>query len=191
MKEELTEFTGYLISITPRTRRGLIEYRLKIMSPGGEYMTVYTPKPPTFLKPGLYVRVRAILSRQLKSPRWVVESIEVVRRARGLEPVPAVIEEVVRGVYPIVSGRRDDKAFSVPVEEEVLSKIPADLPQRFYCVFAERGVELKLVEVLKEKEYELFRKAINMLSEIDENSHQSEKMVKEYLRESEPPKLSE
>jgi len=190
MREDFTEFTGYLVSITPRTRRGLVEYKLKLMSPGGESITIYTSKPPLFLRPGLYVKVRAILSRQLETPRWVVDEMKIVRGARGLEPVPAVIEEVTRGVYPIVSGRKENEMFSVPAEEEVLAKIPADLPQRFYCLFAERGVELKLVEVLKEEEYQLFRKTLSMLSEIDEDSRRSEMIVKEYFKKSEPPSSS-
>ena len=86
MREDFTEFTGYLVSITPRTRRGLVEYKLKLMSPGGESIIIYTSKPPLFLRPGLYVKVRAILSRQLETPRWVVDEMKIVRGARGLEP---------------------------------------------------------------------------------------------------------
>jgi len=53
MSGEEIELTGYLISIRPRTRMGLIEYELKIMSSGGELLTVYTLNPPSFLSPAI------------------------------------------------------------------------------------------------------------------------------------------
>ncbi|MEM3922551.1 MAG: hypothetical protein QXG25_06715, partial [Nitrososphaerota archaeon] len=65
------ELSGYLVSIRPRTRRGAIEYELKIMSTGGELFTIYTLNPPSFLSPAIQVRVKAVLSKQLEAPRWV------------------------------------------------------------------------------------------------------------------------
>jgi len=190
-KEELIEFTGYLISITPRTRRGLVEYRLKIMNLGGRCVSAYLHEPKIPLKPGLRIKVKAFLSRQLGSPRWVIEKIEPIKDERSLEPEPTLIEEVIRGAYPIVSGRRSDKAFSMPAEEEVLSKIPSNLPQRLYCIFAEGGSQLKIVEAFGEKEYEVFKKTLNMLVEIDKDSLESEKIVRKYLREIELLRLPE
>lgn len=190
-EEELIEFIGYLISITPRTRRGLVEYRLKIMNLAGRCVSAYLHEPKIPLKPGLRVKVKAFLSRQLDSPRWVIEKIESIEGERSLEPEPAIIEEVVRGAYPMVSGRRDDKAFSMPAEEEVLSKIPSNLPQRLYCIFAEGGSQLKIVEAFGEKEYEVFKKTLSMLLEIDRGSIESERIVRKYHKEVEQLKLPE
>ena len=39
MEEE--KITGYITLIEPRTRRGLIEYRLRIVTLGGERITAY------------------------------------------------------------------------------------------------------------------------------------------------------
>ncbi|HDD42397.1 MAG TPA: hypothetical protein ENF79_01780 [Nitrososphaeria archaeon] len=188
-RDELIEVAGYLISITPRTRRGLMEYRLKIMSLGGGFMSAYLHEPKIPLRPGLRVKVKAFLSRQLGSPRWVIEKIEPIKDEKDLEPEPTLVEEVVRGAYPIVCGKRDDKAFSMPAEEEVLSKIPSNLPQRLYCIFAEGGSQLKIVEALSEKEYEVFKKTLSMLLEIDRDSLESEKIVMKYLKEVELPRL--
>jgi len=179
------ELSGYLVSIRPRTRRGAIEYELKIMSTGGELFTIYTLNPPSFLSPAIQVRVKAVLSKQLEAPRWVLAEMSLIGGPGAAEVVQALIEEVSRGVYPVVSGRIGGMAFSVPVDEELLSRIPRQLPSTVYCVFMKRGPELRLVEVLSEREYMLFRKASELVSEIEREAASADEEVRGYLREAE------
>ncbi len=180
--DELIEFEGYLVSITPRIRRGLPEYALKIITFGGESKTVYTREPKILLKPGLPIHVKAVLSRQSEKPRWMIDEIRILKNVETLEPRPAIIEEIVKGVYPIVSGKQENKIFSVPVEEDLLSKIPEKLPEKIYCIFLEKSSQIKLVEVLHEKEYRIFDRIAKLISELDKESSDSDRAVKEYLR---------
>ncbi len=180
--EELVELRGYLVSITPRTRRGLVEYRLRVVTFGGEPWVIYLREPRVPLRPGIPISVKAFLSRQLEKPRWIADELRIIREAGILKPRPAVIEEVVRGVYPIVSGRQDDRFFSVPVEEDVLSSIPKELPQRLYCLFLETGSEVKLVGAFHEKEYALFDRILRLVSSIDQEGFESDRLFEEYLR---------
>ena len=183
--EELIELRGYLVSITPRTRRGLVEYRLRIVTFGGEPWIIYVREPSIPLRPGIPISVKAFLSRQLEKPRWIADELRIIREAKVLEPRPAVIEEVVQGVYPIVSGRQGDRLFSVPVEEDVLSSIPRDLPQRLYCLFLETGSEVKLVGAFREKEYMLFNRILRLISSINQEGFESDRLFGEYLRSGE------
>ncbi|MCF3653532.1 MAG: hypothetical protein L2C94_005175 [Aigarchaeota archaeon] len=183
MSGEEIELTGYLISIRPRTRMGLIEYELKIMSSGGELFTVYTLNPPSFLSPAIQVWARIVLSRQRGVPRWIVAEMRFIGEPGAIEVAQAVIEDVSRGIYPIVSGRMSGRAFSVPVDEELLSKIPSQLPCTLYCVFVKRGPELRLVEVLSEREYELFKKTLELVSEIEREVADADEKVHRYLVE--------
>jgi len=180
---EEAEFSGYIISVTPRTRRGLLEYRLRIMTFGGENRTVYLREPSIPLRPGIPVKIKAILSKQTKSPRWIVDSIEALKNLKPVDPVLTQVEKVTRGAYTIVSGRKEGKMFSIPLQEdELLSKIPEELPQELYCIFIEHGYQIKLAEVLKKKEYEIFSKTLHFLSEIDRESAESEKIINGYLK---------
>ncbi len=182
-KEEEIEFSGYIISVTPRTRRGLLEYRLKIMTPGGESRIAYLREPSIPLKPGIPVKIKAILSRQSEPPRWIIDSIEILRNLKAVEPVPTRVEKITRGAYTIVSGKKEGKMFSIPLQEdELLSKIPKELPQEMYCIFIEHGYQTKLAEVLKKKEYEIFAKTLRFISEIDKENAENEKVVNGYLK---------
>lgn len=187
MSVEEMEFTGYLVSIRPRTRRGLVEYELKLISFGGEPFVAYTMHPPSFITPAIQVRVKVILSRQLGAPRWVIDDMSIISGPEFIEVTPAVIEEVARGVYPIVSGRIGERAFSVPVDEELLLKIPPQLPSAAYCVFMKKGPELRLIEIMSEKEYQLFRKALKLVSEIEKEVADAEEAIRGYLVEAEAP----
>jgi len=157
--DELIEFEGYLVSITPRIRRGLPEYALKIITFGGESKTVYTREPKILLKPGLPIHVKAVLSRQSEKPRWMIDEIRILKNVETLEPRPAIIEEIVKGVYP-----------------------PEKLPEKIYCIFLEKSSQIKLVEVLHEKEYRIFDRIAKLISELDKESSDSDRAVKEYLR---------
>lgn len=185
MSAEEMELTGCLISIRPRTRRGVIEYELRLMSSGGEHFTVYTLNPPSFLIPAIQVQVKAILSKQLGAPKWVATEMKLINRSGAAEVVQALIEEVSRGVYPIVSGRIGGMMFSVPVSGELLSRIPPQLPSTVYCIFVKRGPELRLVEVLSEKEYKLFRKISELILEIEKDTASADEEVRGYLMEAE------
>lgn len=185
MSSEEMELTGYLISIRPRTKRGVIEYELRLVSSGGESFTIYTLNPPSFLSPAIQIQVKAILSKQLGTPRWVAAELKLVGSSGTIEVAEAFIEEVFKGVYPIVSGRIGKLAFSVPIDEDLLSKIPSQLPCTLYCVFVKRGPELRLVEVLSEREYRLFRKISELISKIEKEVASAEKEVREYLMETE------
>jgi hypothetical protein len=187
MSGEEMELTGYLVSIRPRTRMGLIEYELRIMSSGGELFTAYTLNPPSFLSPAIQVWVRAVLSGQRGAPRWIVAEMRLIGEPGAVEVAQALIEEVSRGVYPIVSGRMGGRAFSVPVDEELLSRIPSQLPCTAYCVFAKKGPELRLVEVLSEREHELFRKTLELVSEIEREVADADENVRRYLVEASAP----
>jgi hypothetical protein len=187
MSGEEMELTGYLVSIRPRTRMGLIEYELRIMSSGGELFTAYTLNPPSFLSLAIQVWVRAVLSRQRGAPRWIVAEMRLIGEPGAVEVAQALIEEVSRGVYPIVSGRIGGRAFSVPVDEELLSRIPSQLPCTAYCVFVKRGPDLRLVEVLSEREYGLFRKALDLVSEIEREVADTDEKVHRYLVEASAP----
>lgn len=183
MSGEEMEVTGYLVSIRPRIRMGLIEYELRIMSSGGEPLTVYTLNPPSFLSPAIQVWAKIILSRQRGVPRWIIAEMRLINEPGTIEVAQAVIEEVSRGIYPIVSGRMYGRAFSVPVDEELLSKIPSQLPCTVYCVFVKKGSELRLVEVLGEKEYRLFKKTLELVSEIEKEVADADEKVNKYLVE--------
>ena len=173
---------GYLVSITPRTSRGLPEYALRIVTFGGESKIVYTRQPKILLKPGLPIHVKAILSKQSEKPKWMVDEMKILEGIRVLEPKPAIIEEVVKGVYPIVSGRQENKIFSIPIEEELLSKIPEKLPKKIYCIFLEKSSQIKLIGLLDEKEYRIFNRVSKLISEIDKESSDSDRIVEGYLR---------
>ena len=58
MEEE--KITGYITLIEPRTRRGLIEYRLRIVTVGGERVTAYIRELPPWLKLGTPADITAI-----------------------------------------------------------------------------------------------------------------------------------
>ena len=180
--EEEIAFSGYVISVTPRTRRGLLEYRLKIMTLGGECKTVYLRSPEIMLRPGIPVRVKAILSRQLAKPRWIVDSIEVLKDLKSIEPVLTRVEEISRGAFFIISGKKEGKMFSIPLQnEEILSKIPKALPQDFYCIFIEHGHQITLAEIMSKKEYEVFKRTLKLVSKLDEESSKSSRIISEYL----------
>ena len=49
---EERKVAGYITLIEPRTRRGLIEYRLRIVTLGGERITAYIRELPPWLKLG-------------------------------------------------------------------------------------------------------------------------------------------
>jgi len=182
-REEELEVTGYITSITPRTRRGLLEYRLKVITLGGEPKTIYMREPAIPLRPGLPVKIKAILSKQLEKPRWIAESVDISGGLKVIEPSLTSIDKVTKGRCLIVSGKREGKMFSIPVqEEEIASKIPEDLPQDLYCIFVEHGYEIRLAEILRKKEYEVFAKTLRFLADLNRERSENEKAVKDYLR---------
>lgn len=184
------EVSGYIVSITPRTRRGLIEYELKIITLGGKSETMYMREPKIPLRPGIPVKVKAILSRQSEKPRWIIESIEPLKDLKDIELIPASIERVIKEAYFIVSGRSGGKIFSIPIwEEELMAKIPENLPQELYCIFIDQGYQIILAEVLQKKEYEIFMKTLSLLNELDQEELKSEEIVKAYLKNLKPPYL--
>lgn len=126
------------------------------------------------------------MSRQTESPRWVVDSIEDLRDLKPVDPVLTRVENVSRGIFSILSGRREGRPFSIPIKEDLLSKIPGELPQELYCIFLEEGRVVRLAEVLRKKEYEIFSRAIRLLSEMDRECAESENVVDAYLKSIQP-----
>ncbi|MCS7132507.1 MAG: hypothetical protein NZ918_02135 [Aigarchaeota archaeon] len=184
------EVDGYIVSITPRTRKGLMEYKVKIMTLGGRSEIMYVHEPKIPLRPGIPVKVKAFLSKQSEKPRWIIESTEPLKDLREIEPMLVSIEEVTKGAFFIISGRNGRKLFSIPIkDEDVLGKIPEKLPQELYCIFIDQGYQITLVEVLRKKEYEIFVKTLSLIRELDQEKLESEKFVEEYLKNIKAPYL--
>ena len=184
------EISGYVVSVTPRTRRGLLEYRVKIVTLGGKSETMYMREPKVPLRPGIPIKAKAILSRQSEKPRWIIESAEPLKNLKVIEPTPASIEKVTKGTCFIVSGRSEGKMFSIPIQEEdLLEKIPKNLPQDLYCIFIDQGYQIILAEIMGKKEHEIFLKTLSLIAEIDHEESESRKIVGEYLRNIQLPIL--
>lgn len=186
---EEIEISGYIVSVMPRTWRGLLEYKLKMMTLGGRSEIMYMHEPKIPLKPGIPVKVRAILSKQSENPRWMINSIEVLKEPEAIEPVQASIDEVIKGVYCIVHGRSGEKIFSMPIPEELLRKIPENLPQELYCIFMNQGHQVTIVEIMRKDEYEVFVRALSFLHKLDEEELEGERAVDEYLKYVKQPYL--
>ncbi|RLG09015.1 MAG: hypothetical protein DRN65_00080 [Thaumarchaeota archaeon] len=184
------EISGYVVSITPRTRRGLLEYRVKIMTLGGKSETVYMREPEIPLRPGIPIKAKVILSRQSEKPRWIVESAELLKDLKVIDPTLTSIEKITRGTCLIVSGRRDGKMFSIPLQEEdVLEKLPKNLPQDLYCIFIDQGYQIILAEIMRKKEYEIFLKTLNLIAEMEKDESENRKIITRYLKNIQIPHL--
>ena len=184
MKElEELEFSGYLASIQPKIRRGLIEYKLKVISTGGEERIFYLRKPPTWLKHGLMIAVKALRSKQTREERWIIDELRIIKGKAELKFIPTMIEDITSGRFTIVYGRKGEKMFSLPIkDQELISKLLGKLPRKMYCMFMELESELRLVEVIDEREYEVIMKVSKFLKEMNEKEAQNRRILRDFLK---------
>ncbi len=171
MKEDdEKELTGYITMIEPRVYRGLLEYRVRITPPGKPSQTIYMREPPTWIRIGIPVKVKAIKSKQTKEHRYIVDEISFDEHLTITKPVKVVIEEVSKGVATIISGKRNGAFFSITVDdEEILSKIPENLPAEVYCIFIEIGGEKRIASILTEREYSIITKTLRIIKNFRES----------------------
>jgi len=170
---------GYVTLIEPRTRRGLIEYRLRIVTPGGERITAYIREPPLWLKLGTPVDI-TITSI---GDRLMVEHISRKSNMRELNVTPIVIDEIAREMFTVISGRINGKFFSIPIlDNHLVSRLPDKVPSKVYCVLSEGG-GLKILEIISEKEYMILMNARKILNQIIGNERKINEYVKNLLEE--------
>lgn len=163
-KDYEKELVGYITMIEPRVYRGLLEYRIRITPPGKPSEIIYMREPPTWIEIGIPVKVRVIKSKQTKEHRYIVNEINFDEHLTITKPVKIVIEEISKGVATIISGKRNGAFFSITVDdEEILSKIPENLPAEVYCIFIEIGGEKRIVSILTEREYSIITKTLQII----------------------------
>ena len=173
MEEE--KITGYITLIEPRTRRGLIEYRLRIVTLGGERLTAYIRELPPWLKLGTPADITAIYA----GDRLLIDRISRKSGLRELRVAPTIIDEIARETFTVVSGRIDNKFFSIPILDEYLvSRLPDKVPSKVYSIFSESEGGLRIFEFISEREYRIFTNARRILNKIIGN----EKRMNEYVK---------
>lgn len=166
-KDDEKEIIGYITMIEPRVYRGLLEYRLRITPPGKPSETVYMREPPTWIRLGIPVKIKAIKSRQTEQHRYIVDEISFEEHLAVTRPVKVVIEEVSRGIATIISGKKDGAFFSITLnDKELLSKIPENLPAEVYCIFLEIGGEKRIASILTKREYSIIIKTLQIIKNL-------------------------
>ncbi len=153
---------GYVACIEPRVYRGLLEYRLRIVGPSGKGEVVYLREPPEWLKPGIRVRVRAIMSRQTKEHRYIVEEIAVVENKADV--VEMNVEDIQRGVMTVISGKKEGRLYSITISNELSSRLPQQPPTTIYLVM----INTRVGWILAEKEYRILARTLELLEAMRE-----------------------
>jgi len=172
---EERKVTGYITLIEPRTRRGLIEYRLRIVTLGGERITAYIRELPPWLKLGTPADITIVSV----GDRLLVDRLSRKSGLRELKIAPTIIDEITRETFTVMSGRMDDKFFSIPILDDYLvSRLPDKVPSKVYCIFSESEGGLRILELISEREYRIFTNARRILNKIIGN----EKRINEYVK---------
>ncbi len=153
---------GYIACIEPRVYRGFLEYRLRIVGPSGKGETVYLRKPPEWLKPGIRVKARAIMSRQTEEHRYIVEEIMIVDNKA--EIIEMNVEDIQRGYMTVVSGKKDGRLYSITINKELSNRLPQQPPAIIYLVM----INTRVGWILSEKEYRVLARTLDLLKEMKE-----------------------
>jgi len=174
------KITGYITLIEPRTRRGLIEYRLRIVTPGGERIVAYIREPPPWLKLGTPADITIISA----GDRLLIDRISRKRGLNELRIAPIMIDEIVKEAFTVMSGKINGKFFSVPIlDKHLVSRLPNKVPSKVYCIFSESGGGLKILEIISEREYMIFTNARKILNQIIGNERRINEYVKNLLED--------
>ena len=167
--KKLIEVIGYVTKIEPRTKRGLMEYRVRIMTLGGEDYVVYIREPPTWIEYGIPVHLKAEMSRQTEERRYIVEEIEIARSLPWFSLEETEIEEILGEKIQVVSGKRRGRYFSLPLETHNLSQdIIKETPGKFYCLFLESIRGTILATIIGEREYKILEKTKKFIRLIED-----------------------
>ncbi|MEN2975154.1 MAG: hypothetical protein ABDH32_06220 [Candidatus Caldarchaeales archaeon] len=182
MSREASELYGYITSIEPVVKRGLLFYRARITSLGDESWEVYLRGFSRDFKLGCFAKIKPILSRQRDEEKLIVDEIEILEEVERLKPEEVTIEEVSRDNVTVITGWRNRRFFSLPIKDkEVLEKIPRELPAKVITLFIETSRGIKLASIISEKEYKIMLRAEELLSLIEEGEKRSEKFCEEQL----------
>lgn len=180
LRLEERKITGYITLIEPRSRRGLIEYRLRIVTPGGERLTVYIRELPSWLKIGTPADVTVTSI----GDRLLIDRISRKSNLHELKITQVIIDEISKETFTVISGRIDGKFFSIPILDEYLvSRLPDKVPSKVYCILSESEGGLKILEIISEKEYAILTNARKILNRIMGNERKINEYVKNLLEE--------
>lgn len=183
MKEEVSEVRGYITSIEPIVRKGLLSYRARIISLGDESWKIYLRDIPKDFKLGLFVKVKTILSKQTDEEKLIADELKILEDVQRLKIEECTIEEVSRDKIPVVTGLRSGRFFSLPItDEDVLNKIPRILPAKVIALFMETPRGIKLASIVSEKEYKILMRMEELLTSIEENEKRLEELCREQLK---------
>ncbi|MEM3140614.1 MAG: hypothetical protein QXH15_04050 [Nitrososphaerota archaeon] len=175
--------SGYVVSVEPVTIRGLLNYRVRIVTPGIQSKIVYMREFPEGLEIGVYVDLKIVLSKQTGEEKLIVDDIMFQKNVPKIIPVETVIEEVSRGVTTTISCWRSGRYLSIPVEdEEILKKIPENLPAKMVCLFMDTVKGLRLISVFTEKEYRVLNRIKELAWSIDRQIEEYEKNIDDYMK---------
>jgi len=167
-EEDEVELIGYITLIEPRVYRGFMEYRVKVTPPGAKSESVYIREPPTWMRLGIPVRVKAVKSRQTREHRYIVEEIKPMKNLPTVKPVEVILEEILSEKVTIISGRKQGRLFSVSLKDEkLLSKLPNTLPAHIYCLFLEAGGEIRVESILTQREHDIILKTFQIARKLE------------------------
>jgi len=180
LRLEERKIAGYITLIEPRSRRGLIEYRLRIVTPGGERVTAYARELPSWLKVGTPADITVISI----GDRFLIDHISRKSNLHELKITQVIIDEISKETFTVISGRIDSKFFSVPIlDEYLISRLPDKVPSKVYCILSESEGGLKILEIISEKEYAILTNARKILNRIMGNERKINEYVKNLLEE--------
>lgn len=178
-----TIVSGYVVSVEPITFRGLLNYKVKVITPGLQSKIVYMREFPEGLEIGVYVDLKVVLSRQTGEKKLIVDDIMFQKNIPKIIPVETVVEEVSRGITTTVSCWRSGRYLSIPIDdEEILKKIPENLPAKMVCIFMDTVKGLRLISVFTEKEYKILNRIRELAWSIDKQIEEDEKNVDDYMK---------
>ncbi|MCS7125491.1 MAG: hypothetical protein NZ929_01055 [Aigarchaeota archaeon] len=182
MSREVYDIRGYVTSVEPVVKRGLLSYRVRIISLGEEVWNVYLREISKDFRLGSFVKVKLISSRQREEEKLVADEVEILEDVHHLKIEESLIEEVSREGIPVVTGWKSGRFFSSPIlDEELIKKIPKELPAKVITIFIETSKGVKLASIISEKEYKILLRTEELLKSIEENEKRSEKYCKEQL----------
>jgi hypothetical protein len=182
MDKESYEVYGYIVSFEPVLKKNIINYRVRVISPGVRSWVIYMREVPRRFKLGVFARVKVVVSRQTGEEKLVAEEVEIFENTKPYEFVESIIEEISRGVVNVVSGWRMDRYFSLPVtDEEVLKRLIGGFPLKAMCLFVETGRGLSLASIMSSKEYWVVSRMLELLKMIEEYEEESDRYSQEEL----------
>lgn len=182
MNDESIEIYGYIASFEPVVRKHIISYRVRVVSPGAKSRTVFMRDIPKKFKPGVFARIKVLVSRQTGEEKLIAEDVEILENPKPCEFVESIIEEISRGVVTIVSGWRNNSFFSLPVtDEEVLEKFTVELPVKAMCLFIETTRGIGLASIMLSKEWKIVSRTLELLEMIEEYEEETDRKCREEL----------